>query len=260
MKTYSRLFAKSLNVTENEFLQLASCPVESPSFDGGIPKVMVQPIAGKIGLIQERGMKLRSVANPFRIFQHVLTPFGDYIYNMLEHLEWDCTFDQTKAQPFVTKALQDNKTLYAYDLSSATDKFPLSIQLDLISKLNGDENTRRVKPKAKVSNITIKDIEDSIEVFEHLSRAHWYTDLFETKNVHRRFIQWTQGQPLGLYPSFGLFALSHGLFVRTLEKNLGLRDSFRILGDDIIITNKDLALSYKESVTSLGCVISESKP
>jgi len=71
-------------------------------------------------------------------------------------------------------------------------------------------------------------------------------------------ISWRRGQPLGLYPSFGSFALTHGVLLLGLLKE-PYKGQFYILGDDVVILDDAIAHSYRELLASLGCPISETK-
>jgi hypothetical protein len=66
---------------------------------------------------------------------------------------------------------------------------------------------------------------------------------------------------MGLGPSFALFALTHNFLVIGLCEQVGIdfSESFRILGDDIVITDDSLAKLYKDTLARLECPISESK-
>jgi hypothetical protein len=190
-------------------------------------------IAGNIGFIQEPGGKLRSVANPFRIFQRTLEPLGDSLFNLLKELPWDCTFDQSKAIPAVQKALLDGKTLHCIDLSAATDYFPLELQLAVLRVLYGNQQL--------------------IDLFEDLSRASW-----RTNQHYQPTISWRRGQPLGLYPSFASFGLTHGLLLLTLCKG-NYHGQFFVVGDDVIIFEDKLAKAYQQTLKLLGCPFSPEK-
>jgi hypothetical protein len=187
-------------------------------------------LVGRIGLIQEAGYKLRAVANPGRIFQRVLEPFGNAIYDYLKTLPFDCTFDQNKAIPVLQDALTHGKTIHSIDLSGATDYFPLALQEYLL---------RRMFP----------DIE--VNLFCDLSRASWYMPQYGE-------ISWTRGQPLGLFPSFGAFALTHGTLLLGLL-NKEWNNQFFILGDDVVILDDQLAQDYYQILHLLGCPVSVPK-
>jgi len=184
-------------------------------------------LVGRIGLIQEAGYKLRAVANPGRVFQRVLEPLGNAIYGYLRTLPFDCTFDQTKAIPALQDALTHGKTIHSIDLSGATDYFPLALQEHLLRKI-------------------FPDIE--VDMFCDLSRASWYMP-------HYGEISWRRGQPLGLYPSFGAFALTHGtLLLGLLNKDWD--NQFFVLGDDVVILDDQLAQDYYQVLNLLGCPVS----
>lgn len=191
--------------------------------------------AGKIGHIQEPGLKLRAVANPFRVYQLALSRLGAQLYELLTTLSWDCTHDQESGIAWAQQKLSEGNTMFAVDLSDATNVFPLSLQLKTLKSIDGV-------------------LEEDINLFEILSKAPW---LSPSKGL----VQWTKGQPLGLFPSFASFALTHGLLVASLEKQLGLSegDNFRILGDDIVISDSSLNARYREVLRLLEVGVSESK-
>jgi hypothetical protein len=191
--------------------------------------------AGKIGHIQEPGLKLRAVANPFRVYQLSLSRLGDQLYELIQTLPWDCTHDQNSGTEWAERKLSTGSRMFAVDLSDATNEFPLQLQLKLLRTVSGV-------------------LEEDINLFEDLSTAHW---LSPTHGM----IRWTKGQPLGLYPSFAAFALTHGVLVASLAKSLGLdeNDSFRILGDDIVIADPDLYTKYREVLDTLTIPVSEDK-
>lgn len=186
---------------------------------------------GKIGLIQEPGYKLRAVANPNRVYQIALKPLGDVIYDTLRTLPWDCTFEQSKGFNHIQKHLSEEKKAFCVDLTGATDYFPLSLQIDLLSEL-------------------FPNHVDYINLFKDLSRAPWF---FKDTTI-----QWTKGQPLGLYPSFGSFALCHGLLLLALNDGKH-ENEFFVLGDDVVILNPGLYTKYIEALKCLDCPISAEK-
>jgi len=186
---------------------------------------------GRIGIIQEQGYKLRAVANPGRIYQCALQPLGKAIYDILPSLAWDCTHNQSKPFCFIQKTLSENKFVYSIDLSGATDYFPLSLQILILKE------------------IFPYDL-DSVNLFHDISRGVWQYGA--TK------IRWSKGQPLGLYPSFGSFALVHGLLLFFLNEDRH-NDDFFVLGDDVVILNSELYERYITLLSKIECPISHSK-
>lgn len=217
-------------------------PPQFSDFTGSTPQPLV---AGNIGLIQEAGYKLRAVANPMRVFQQVLSPLGDSLFNLLRDLPWDCTFEQSKADSYLLRAtaMQD-RMVWSVDLSNATDYFPLELQVELLHALFPSD-------------------EGLVNLFEDVSRAYWKTSLPQPDLVAAGFsnpgmVSWTTGQPLGLYPSFASFALTHGLLLLGL---LGRKwnGEFFILGDDVVILDDDLYSLYIQTLGCLGCPVSSQK-
>jgi hypothetical protein len=185
---------------------------------------------GRIGLIQEPGYKLRAVANPGRVFQQALGPFGDSLYRTLKVLPWDCTFDQSKAFPVLQEALSRGDVVHSIDLSGATDYFPLELQVALLKK---------IYPHSVV------------DLFSEISQGTW--EMPDGSQV-----SWKRGQPLGLYPSFGSFALTHGVLLLGLL-NKPFNGEFFVLGDDVVILDRNLASDYLALLSSLECPVSETK-
>jgi hypothetical protein len=185
---------------------------------------------GEVHFLQEPGLKLRAIASPYRIHQLALKPLGDAIYRVVEKLQWDCTFDQSKAIPWIQRSLSAGKTVHSIDLTGATDYFPLGIQLETLIGIFGE------LPDIKL----LKDI----------SQLRWKSEKGD--------IMWKRGQPLGLYPSFGMFTLTHGLLLSFL---LGreYNNEFFVVGDDVVILDDTLYAKYIALLQSMKCPWSPSK-
>lgn len=196
------------------------------------PMPLTSCLGGEIHFIQEPGGKLRSVASPFRIFQEVLRPLGDELYDILKRVPWDCTHDQEHAMPFIQSCLLHGKRVHSVDLSSATDNFPLDLQLEVLR------------------SIFSSDDHDHIDLFREISRGRWKSPLGE--------LQWTKGQPLGLYPSFAAFALTHGVLLLHLAGGV-YTNQFFVLGDDVVILDDILHRKYIHALDRMNCPWSPSK-
>lgn len=201
---------------------------------------------GKIGLIQEAGCKLRGVAVLNAVLQASLQPLKAMILEDLQaNFPSDCTHDQELGARRVQHWLQAGRTCFSVDLSDATNMFPLQYQIDV---LKGRYCV------GKASSL----VEQYIDCFEFISKQNYYYIDEENRASTVRF---TRGQPLGAGPSFPTFALSHNVLLLGLCRNVGCDpwDSFRILGDDIVICDKRLHDHYRSTLSNLGCPVSESK-
>ena len=267
VRKYRRLYAAALWVTPISVVSYMQGPRRAIYDHSGLvcwDTTSCEPLAGKLGFIQEKGGKLRVVANTFRFHQMALSPLGDWLFSVLKRLPWDCTFDQDRGRSYVKQELSSGKKLFCYDLSNATDKFPLSVQVDLVKALiNTMKSRERIAPSTEIDSdetaVTIDQVEQSLELFVLLARGEWESKPLVALDPSLTTIRWTQGQPLGLYPSFALFALAHGNMVRDIERQCNTLDTFRIVGDDIVISDEKVALMYRAQMESWGCEISESK-
>ena len=190
---------------------------------------------GRIGFIQEPGYKLRAVANPLPIFQILLSRLGKNLYEVLRtrYAENDCTFDQNRGVNDTINFLNEGNEVMTLDLSDATNNFPLMLTLQWLSELGDD--------------IAFKG---DLELFALVSRGDWALPPNPAKLPS---IRWNVGQPLGLYPSFAAFAISHHRLVELAEPKF-----YRILGDDIVI-DVDAGKRLKSLYKCIGVPLSEDK-
>jgi hypothetical protein len=185
---------------------------------------------GEVHFLQEPGYKLRAIASPYLVHQQALQPLGETLYDHMRTLPWDCTFDHAKPVPHIQEHLTSGRYIHSVDLSNATDYFPLEVQLTALRALIGDHL--------------------SIDLFAEISRSRWQSTIGT--------IQWKQGQPLGLFPSFASFGLTHGYLLLFL---LGKRyeNEFFVLGDDVVILDDHLYFKYISYLGLLGCPYSPEK-
>lgn len=189
---------------------------------------------GKLGCSQEAGYKLRVFAAPNIVHQVAMSRLKAQLFGLLAKLDWDCTYNQSSGTDWAREQLNQGKELFSIDLSDATNNFPLSVQLHVLRKIGC--------------------LEEDVKLFHRLSRAPWGA-FFRVKWVGR----WSVGQPLGLGPSFAAFALTHGILVNSIAMDIGSKDAFRVLGDDIVIAGEELASKYLQAMQKLGVPISEDK-
>jgi len=101
---------------------------------------------------------------------------------------------------------------YSFDLTSATDRFPISFQREVLGMLIGE------RPARAWERILV-----SLPFY-----VPWT----------REYVKYRAGQPMGAYTSWVIFALCHHLVVRVagyhIHKHYNF-DQYFILGDDIVI-------------------------
>jgi len=203
--------------------------------DGPLVKTDVKPdnhlYGGEVHFLQEPGLKLRAIASPYRIHQLALKPLQQALSRVVQGLAWDCTYDQSRAIPWIQEALSASKVVHSIDLTGATDYFPLGLQLEVLRSVFGD----------------IPDI----KLFEEISQLRFKSEIGD--------IQWKRGQPLGLRPSFAAFTLTHGLLLFFLSKKKGYSHDFFVVGDDVVILNDQLYKDYIDVLDIMKCPWSPQK-
>lgn len=189
--------------------------------------------AGVIKVIQEGNMKGRVVAMPSAGAQTAFKPLHIAISNILRKIPQDCTFNQMNGVNWGAEQLRQGKVMYAVDLSSATDNFPLGFQIRVLEEIGYKY----------------------ADNFRQFCQMKWgYMD-----NAFTSPVQYTKGQPMGLYGSFVLFSLSHHIVLLSIQNKLGLQDTYRILGDDIIINNERVYKAYLKVLEDLHVPVSHNK-
>jgi len=194
---------------------------------------------GVIGSTQEPGMKFRAFASPNLILQAALEPLKVNLLSAVSRLPFDCTHDQGKGIVKVQEWLHRSNTVFAVDLSDATNNFPLGLQTSLLRRIGIDES--------------------HVRLLELVSRSPYKLMWGE-----RKLVSWDIGQPLGAGPSFPAFALAHSCLAICAGLKAGLpldeiQDSFLVLGDDFVTKSEGLHREYRKLLKELSCPISEQK-
>jgi hypothetical protein len=199
---------------------------------------------GVIGTVKCRVQpdgKARFYYSPSQWEQFLLHPFADALMYQLKSIQQDCTYDQVKGAKKVMEWLKEGKTVWSFDLSSATDRFPLALTRSILFGLNTSPNWRMW-----------------VNTFSILARTYHRVGYAGSKATHR-MLKWNCGQPLGLNASFAAFALSHHAVMRGLYPGEPSQAPYVILGDDLVIADETLAKHYREFMRFLHVDISETK-
>lgn len=193
----------------------------------------------KISHIKSPEGKLRPIAIFDYWTQTVLKPFHDSIFETLKGITQDCTYNQDistwiKDRYQMKNQIYKNREWYCFDLSAATDRFPIELQFNILKRYIGEEKA--------------------------LSWRYLMTnEEFDTPEGGT--IKYNCGQPMGAYSSWAWFTLCHHILIKSIifNNNIEDQDCYRILGDDIIIHNKVVADKYQQLITYIGIDISLEK-
>lgn len=183
----------------------------------------------KLSVVQDPDGKTRVIAILDYWSQSWLRLVHNKVFDILKNIPQDRTFTQDPKVEF-------QGPYYSFDLSAATDRFPLSFQ-------------QRVMRYLFASNAK------AIAWAELLVKEPFLTPDGSTT------ITYKVGQPMGAYSSWAVFALSHHILVQYSAYLIGQypTKNYILLGDDIVIGGDALANSYKRQIETLGVEISTHK-
>lgn len=188
---------------------------------------------GKLSFIPDKGGKTRVVAIGNYWVQNTLKPLHDCLFSVLRHIAMDGTYDQGSQSGRVAHATTQGP-VWSYDLTAATDRLPLNIQVDVMTFLDGE--------MGPIWNKILDEI-----TFLHRGKGYKYK----------------VGQPMGLYSSWASLALTHHFIIQYCAKCVGFRKetfmSYSVLGDDVAIWHKQVAEKYESIIELLGVNISKAK-
>jgi len=191
---------------------------------------------GRIHVLEEMGGKSRHIAIGDYWSQMVLDPLHQTINHFLRKIESDGTFDQDAiAERVKLWTISNTHGIFSFDLSSATDRLPRRIQVDILNIL-GPSSDFGLKWERVMTN----------------------RDFIDPNGTP---IRYSVGQPMGLKTSFPMLALAHHVIVRIAASRVG-RPTFTdyvLLGDDISMLHGEVGTSYAALMGSLGVNINMMK-
>jgi hypothetical protein len=212
-------------------------PGEISSFDA----LRLQACIGRLCTKYEAAGKIRVFAIGDYWTQWLFKPLHEKIFDILRRMSTDATFDQDGALDSFVRMNYGSK-FWSFDLKSATDNIPKELYFPLLSSLIGPE---AAKAWNTIMNRPFKVPKEMEDLAEHGLAA----------------VRYTRGQPMGFLSSWGCLALLHHAIVQfsyfRIKQNF-IPDSsyYRVLGDDIVISNKELADSYVYVCEQFGIPLS----
>jgi len=196
-----------------------------------LAKRVSQPFR-KLSIIKDKEAKTRIIAILDYWSQSALVPLHEELFRNLKKFPADRTFNQGEFKSL----LASPGPFYSFDLSSATDRFPMPLQELVLSLLIG---------------------EDKAAAWNRILTQWGYTPNW----LPDRVVYYSTGQPMGAYSSWAAFTLCHHIVVQyaAIQVNKYPFAEYALLGDDIVIADREVAESYQEVITSLGVDISPAK-
>lgn len=213
---------------------------------------------GKLSVVYDQAGKARIVAITNWWIQLCLKPLHDSIFRALKGISHiDGTFDQGAPLLRLYKERDTRYKFSCFDLSSATDRLPLTLQVDILNALGvrGDLWSQLLDfPWA------IPGVLDKLGLRAVLD----YLKMGKLQTVrNEQYVKYSVGQPMGAYSSWAMLAVTHHVIVQIAAVQCGFKvNTFKqycILGDDIVINNDRVASVYVQLMETLGVKINTSK-
>lgn len=193
---------------------------------------------GRLSIREEPG-KLRIFAMVDSLTQWLLYPLHKYLFSVLAKIPQDGTFDQTKPVESLLARMEEKglKQIWSFDLSAATDRLPVVLQEVLLGVFTSF---------------------DFAYCWKHFLCDRPYRVPSEWVKTHGRgmtHVKYAVGQPMGAYSSWAMLALVHHAIVQFCARKVGHRGWFpdyAVLGDDIVIADREVSLSYVRFMKEVG--------
>jgi hypothetical protein len=196
---------------------------------------------GKLRAKEEAAGKVRIFAMVDPITQWILYPLHMAIFSILRLWPMDGTFNQT----LPLKRMEFGKGLYSVDLTAATDRLPMPLQEAMISLLTGS---------AEIAAAWKTLLVERDYSFFQLGYSKW-------AGRYRYAI----GQPMGALSSWASLAITHHFLVQLAAWRSGfvpaglVYTNYSVLGDDLVIGDKEVYEEYLVILTQLGMPVNLSK-
>lgn len=190
---------------------------------------------GKLGIKEEPG-KVRVFAMVDWWTQMLLRPVHKCLFGILSKIPQDATFDQDAGVQRGVQMLRKSRFAASYDLSAATDRLPLFIQTQLINHL----------------------WPGSGQLWGELLTARSYSVPKRIRGLGMKIpksVTYAVGQPMGALSSWAMLALTHHFIVQYSARKAGWKTWFPlylVLGDDIVIFDRNVAAIYLDTMRALG--------
>jgi hypothetical protein len=197
---------------------------------------------GEIHAAQEGGAKLRMFASPYTVVQELLYPIHHWIADNFNKLvPTICTYDQKSGADWAQEKLAHGNTVYSWDLSTATCRFPLYPQLEMLRIIG--------LPYVYIDSL------------RWACRGKWKVGHELISHFDRREMAWIVGQPLGIAPSMSMFTLCHAMLLTGISRSIGRlpENVFRVLGDDVVISDEMVSSEYRRVLELCDVSISYNK-
>jgi hypothetical protein len=187
----------------------------------------------KLALLSDKSGKTRQIFILDWFRQQLLLPIHDAMMMWFKTQYQDATWNQNEAVEDIRLWTEQGKTLYSYDLTSATDRWPIWHQRMVIEAVFGPS----------WGEVWHDCLKTTVPYFPEIGK----------------WVHYEVGQPMGAYSSWPALNITHHFTLRWCAERVSCDPDYKILGDDVVIANDKLAQEYVKVLTKLGVTISKPK-
>lgn len=193
---------------------------------------------GQLSLKEEAAGKIRVFAMVDIWTQSVLKPLHNWLFDLFKVLPNDSTHNQD-----VGFLRAKEKAIYyghawCYDLSAATDRLPIQLQIAILNSLFG-----HIKCSGHDTGATYGQAWADL-----LVKRDYFLPGSQRDNREPMNLRYAVGQPMGAYSSWAMLNLCHHMILQYLNVQVyGVQkwyENYEVLGDDIVIFDNEIADRY----------------
>lgn len=242
-------------LTGQDVLAKLAIHIRNHSLQANLPaltglSLLGMPPIGQLAKKDEAAGKVRIFAMVTIWDQIVLEPLHRMLFDVLKMLPNDGTFNQGKSVERCLHKSQQTGCSFGYDLSAATDRLPLSLQMAILNHLSSGIGFIWARILASRDYLTPKE-----------------------KGKESYPVRYAVGQPMGALSSWAMLAITHHFIAQlaayraraygALDPNNFWKEEwytgYEVLGDDIVFFESDVATQYLTLMDSLGVPINLAK-
>jgi len=199
---------------------------------------------GRLGFKEEPG-KIRVFAMVNLLTQTLMLPLHEWIFARLRQINCDGTFNQIAPVERLVKRFTGKEFVASYDLSAATDRLPVVIQVAVLEPLLG-------KRLAQAWAYLL------------VGRPYGLPKVAKSYNLGFMSVSYKVGQPMGALSSWAMLALTHHALLQyaaylAYPSRPGWFSDYALLGDDIVIADKAVAGKYLVLMDTIGVEVGLAK-
>nr|WPH57538.1 putative RNA-dependent RNA polymerase [Rhizoctonia solani mitovirus 128] len=236
-------FKAVIEFTQNRYLRVL---VDLAERSGLLEGPYKAPI-GKLHAKEEAAGKVRLFAIVEAWTQWAMYPIHRIIFRILRKIPQDGTFDQTAPITLLQEKVDSGavQSLYSLDLTAATDRMPILVQINIMQDLVGNEMFGY-----QWANVLV-------------GRPYGFYQLGYSK-YHGTY-HYAVGQPMGALSSWAMLALTHHFIVQVAawQSNLvpigSWYQNYALLGDDLVLGDASVKDAYLSILKSLGMEVNVHK-